>query len=173
MKWKDKLIKDILNSLDNDFATPEIFMKKLNNELVSIHLAIFNEPFLQLMSKNIKKMESRFSINSVAPYNCIAPGDLVLVKKSGGNIEAIFIAGRVKFFRNLTAMKIRELENRFGKEIGWGIDPDFLLNKSHAKYLTLIEISNFTKIHPVTSGKKDKMGWSIVRTGYQNTLFDI
>lgn len=173
MKWKDKLINDIKEGVKNNSFWFNLITKELNSGVINIHLAIFNEPFLQLMYSNKKTIESRFSINNVVPYNRIMDGDIVLVKRSGGNIEALFIAKDILHFRNLNQLKIRELESDFGKKIGWDIDPEFLSNKSSARYLTLIGISKLTKILPVSSGKKDKTGWSIVRLGYKNTLFDL
>jgi hypothetical protein len=173
MKWKDKLINDIKEGVKNNSFWLDLITKEVNSGVVNIHLAIFNEPFLQLMYSNQKTIESRFSINNVVPFNRIMDGDIVLVKRSGGNIEALFIAKNILYFRNLNKVKIRELECDFGKEIGWNIDPDFLSHKSGARYLTLIGISKLTKIIPVSSGKKDKTGWSIVKVGHKNTLFDL
>ena len=173
MKWKDKLVKDIQEAVKNDAFWSELFKKEINNGSGNIHLAIFNELFLEMMYNNKKTVESRFSINNVAPYNRITTGDIVLVKRSGGSIEAAFIAKDIHFFRNLNAARLKELEVTYGKTIGWDIDPDYLSNKSSSRYLTLIGISNFTKIPTVPSGKKDKTGWSLVKLGYKNTLFEI
>ncbi len=172
MKWKDKLINDIDKVIKrDDFEDVNIKMKWANRS-TNIHLAIFNEPFLQLIYNNKKTIESRFSINNVAPYNRIFQDDVVLVKRSGGDIEAIFIAKEIQSLRNLGAEKIKQIEEEFGEMIGWDIDPEFISNKKYARYLTLIGISNLTKIPHISIGKKDKMGWSIIRLGYRNTLFE-
>jgi len=172
MKWKDKLISDIENLIKNDALVDVDIRMRWVDRSSNVHLAIFNEPFLQLMYSNIKTIESRFSINKVAPYNCIFEGDIVLVKRSGGDIEAVFLAKEIKFLRNLGEIKIRQLERSFGAMIGWNVDPEFLLNKKYARYLTLIGISNLTKIYPISIDKKDKMGWSVIRLGDRNTLFE-
>jgi hypothetical protein len=173
MKWKDKLIKQTYEALKNDKYWSKRFAVEINNGLANIHLAIFNEPFLNLMYIYKKTIESRFSINNVVPFNRIAAGDIVLVKRSGGNVEAIFVADNIRFFRNLTLDKVTELEKEYGGKIGWNVDPEFLSNKSGAMYLTLIGISHLTKITPISTEKKDKTGWSIVKLGLRNTLFEI
>lgn len=172
MKWKDKLINDIDKLIKSDVLEDGDIRIKWIDRSINVHLAIFNEPFLQLMYSNLKTIESRFSINNVAPYNCIFEGDIVLVKRSGGDIEAVFLAKEIKFLRNLSETKVRQLEQSFGAMIGWNVDPEFLLNKKCARYLTLIGISSLTKIPPISTGKKDKMGWSVIRLGYRNTLFE-
>lgn len=172
MKWKDKLIDDVDALVKSKFLEDETIRDRLTDRSTNIHLAIFNEPFLQLMYDHKKTIESRFSINNLAPYNCIYEGDLVLVKRAGSEIESIFIAKEIKFLRNLGAARIMQLEESFGKMIGWNVDPEFLANKKFARYLTLIGISDLTKIPPISTGKKDKMGWSVIKLGYRNTLFD-
>jgi len=59
-----------------------------NNSLKkTIHLAIFIEPYLDLIFKGKKTIESRFSINKILPYHKIQIGDVILLKKSSGKIE--------------------------------------------------------------------------------------
>jgi hypothetical protein len=173
MKWKDKLIKQTNEALNSDKYWSKRFEAEVNNGMANIHLAIFNEPFLDLMFKHEKTIESRFSINNVVPYNRVTAGDIVLVKRSGGSIEGIFVAENIQFFRNLTADKVGQLESEYGKKIGWNLDPEFLSNKSGARYLTLIGISHLAKIGPIAAEKKDKTGWAIVKRGLRNTLFEM
>jgi hypothetical protein len=172
MKWKEKLISDIDKVIKSEGLGNTNVKKKWADRSINIHLAIFNEPFLRLMYDNKKTIESRFSINNVVPYNRIFEGDMVFVKRSGGDIEAVFVAKEIWFLRNIDAVKIKYLEEALGDMIGWNIDPEFLSNKKYARYLTLIGISNLIKIPHVSSEKKDKMGWSVIRLGYRNTLFE-
>ncbi len=172
MKWKDKLINDLLDSLKKDMYWSRLIYNAIHENKINIHLAIFNEPFLSLIIAKKKTMESRFSVNHVSPYNKINSNDIVLIKKSGGNVDAIFTAKNIKYFRNLSSDKISILNEKYGNQIGWDIDPEFLKNKSGAKYLTLMEISHLKTLAPIEVGKKDKTGWSVIKLGLKNTLFE-
>lgn len=172
MKWKDKLIEDFLYSLQNitDISVLSS-LRKLKQESVSLHLAVFTEPFLSLILSGKKTMESRFSINHLTPYRKIVDDDIVLIKRSGGAICGFFIAGSPRYFSNLRPEKIYGLELLYGKKSCWDVDPEFLNNKSGARFLTLIEIKKVIPITPIEISKSDRTAWSIVKTGLQNTLF--
>src|ERR1700748_391819 len=171
MKWKDKLIKDLARKLTDFEPFAYDLLSLIKSEKISLHLAIFNEPFLSLVFDGKKTMESRFSINYVAPYRKVSSGDLVLLKKPGEDVCGFFVVGKVYYFSNLSAEKISQIENDFGKELCWNIDPDFLSNKASAKYLSLFEITMTNCISPIQISKSDRTAWSVIKLGLQNTLF--
>lgn len=171
MKWKDKLIKDIIVLLGDNYNNSNIKELILNNK-INIHLAIFSEPYLSLILSGVKTIESRFSINKVIPYRRVFPKDIVLMKKSGGNIIGLFIVKETIYLSNLTENKTEEINNVYGSELCWNIDPEFMLTKRKSKFLTLIKIENVIKLDPIISNKADRMGWAIVKLGYNNTLFE-
>lgn len=63
-----------------------------------------------------KTIESRFSRNKIAPYEKITKEDIVLVKKSGGNIVAYFTIKEVLFF-DLQNISIDVIKNKYNKEL--------------------------------------------------------
>lgn len=54
-----------------------------------LHLAIFQEPYLGLILAGKKTIESRFSVNRIAPYEAAERDDLVLLKRSSGPITGL------------------------------------------------------------------------------------
>lgn len=171
MKWKDRLISDIYFSLEEIPFWKAVFSNEAQSKLPTIHLAIFSDCYLNLMYEGFKTIESRFSVNEIAPFNKIQTGDVVLVKRPGGNVESLFVAGEVRFYRNITPTKLDQLNKEFGARIKWDIDPDFLKNRVDSRFLTLIDITELTRIRPVMTQKKDKTGWAIIELGYRGTLF--
>ncbi|HTH55702.1 MAG TPA: ASCH domain-containing protein, partial [Cyclobacteriaceae bacterium] len=89
----ERLVQYLKYSLDADSYWSKyldrIHSAELKSLTSSIHLAIFVEPFLQFLLDGKKTIESRFSINRCPPFNKVAKGDLLLIKKSGGPIVAI------------------------------------------------------------------------------------
>lgn len=130
MKWKDKVFKAIINEIENDSEWSEITSKlKSNRNDFGVHVAIFSEPYLTFLLNGSKKVESRFSINKISPYGRVFNGDIVLVKKGGGPVVALFIAGEIKFFSGLNIKKLKIIEDQYAKEICSEADPLFWKNR--------------------------------------------
>ena len=75
-----------------------------------IHIAVMIEPYLSLIQKKKKTVESRFSRNKISPYSRINKGDLVILKKSGGGYVAVFEAGNVKFLEPQNESDIQKIK---------------------------------------------------------------
>ena len=170
MKWKGKLIEYIFEEIKKDPEWGKTSERILIDPTIGVHLAIFNEPFLALIYKGEKKIESRFSINQVAPFMRIAKGDIVILKPSGGPVTGIFLAGDVNFFANLTKAKLKEIEKNYGRKICSHYDSNFWANRAVTKYTTLIEVGKIKALTPFKIEKKDRTAWSILRESQNNLL---
>jgi len=172
MKWKGKLINHIIEQLKDDTKWRNTIEKVLVDASVSIHLAVFNEPFLSLVFEGKKKIESRFSRNKIGPYDKIKKGDVVILKESGGPVTGIFVAGEVKFFNNLNKAVVDKIETEYGEQICTSYDKDFWKSRDKANYASLIEVKKIKKLPVYKSEKKDRSGWSILRVGITSNLFE-
>lgn len=170
MKWKGKLIDHIFSEIRKDPEWEKTAERILVDPAIGVHLAIFNEPFLALIYKGEKKIESRFSINQVAPFMRINKGDIVILKSSGGPVTGLFLVGEVNFFTNLTATKFKMIEKDYGKKICSHYDPNFWINRAGTKYVTLIEVGKIKALSPFKIEKKDRTAWVILRQSQNNLL---
>jgi ASC-1-like (ASCH) protein len=109
MKWKGKLINNIIEQLKDDSQWGNTIEKMLLDTSVGIHLAIFNEPFLSLVYSKEKKIESRFSMNKISPFEKVRKGDVIILKESGGLVNGVFVAGEVKFYQGLNKKFLNRL----------------------------------------------------------------
>jgi hypothetical protein len=171
MKWKERLLTEVLHSLQESEDAVSI-IEDIQYSSVNVHLAVFSEPFLSLLLSGVKTIESRFSVNKISPFGKVLPRDIILVKESGGQICGLFRAEKVAYFSNLKHEKISDLNNKFGKDITWNIDPDFLNNKKKSKFLTLIWVTDLHRIDEANSGKNDRTSWATIRTTLKGTLFN-
>lgn len=172
MKWKGKLIDYIIEELKDDFKWRNTIEKLLTDTTIGIHLAVFNEPYLSLIFNGKKKIESRFSINKISPYQKLKKGDIVILKESGGMVTGVFVAGKVIFYDGLDKELLNEIELNYGKDICADYDKDFWEKRTKAKYASLIEVNKIKKITPFKSEKKDRSGWSILRPSLSVSLFN-
>lgn len=128
---------------------------------VSLHLAVFVEPYLQYLLEGHKTVESRFSAVRCAPYGRVAPGDLILVKASGGAIVAIAEAGETWFYR-LDRASWSTIRNEFAQSL-CAQDPTFWEQRSEASYATLLRIARIQTVHPTPWRKTDRRGWVVLK----------
>lgn len=169
MKWKDKLLNDLLSAL-NSAVSGKTYINYINDSDVNIHLAIFTDPFLSYLLEGPKTFESRLSINKIAPYGKVYKNDIVIVKKSGGEILGVFTVNSVFYYSNLSPNLIKSIDDIFGERIMWN-SSEFLASKSSSNFLTLIEISDLKIFLPFEIMKKDRGSWVVIRSGLRDTLF--
>lgn len=146
------MYKEIIDNLENQLSISE-----LNNiKYKQLHLGIFSEPYLTFILNGQKTIESRFSKNKILPYNKISKDDIVIVKKSGGNIVAYFTIKKVLFF-DLNTTSINEIKDKYNKQLC--VDDSFWISKKSSNYVTLIIIDKLIKLKPFHINKKGMQTW--------------
>lgn len=170
MKWKDKLFDELITHLAE--SNSDLILEHLTNTNYGVHLGVFSEPFISLIFKNVKTIESRFSINRIRPFGTIKEGDVVVIKITSGPICGCFIARNIRYFSKLGSSAISKLNDQYGKDILWNYDPGFLEDKVSSKFLTLMDITELKVIPPIEISKKDRISWLLLRDGLNNTLFE-
>ena len=170
MRWKGKLVDHIFEEIKKDPEWQKTSERILIDSNIGVHLAVFNEPFLALIYKGEKNIESRFSINQVAPFMKVAKGDIVILKASGGPVTGLFLAGEIVFFSNVNKTILKEMEKKYGKKICSHYDSNFWSAREVTKYATLIEVGKIKALTPFKIEKKDRTAWSILRQSQSNLL---
>lgn len=126
------------------------------------HLAIMKKGYLEKILAREKTIESRFSMNRIAPYHTVSAGDKVFMQEVGKQVTAMFEVERVLFFDNLTENKIAEIKHLYGKAIC--ADEAFWNLKKHSKYATLIYIKNPVAVAPFKVHKSDRSAFKSVNS---------
>lgn len=154
----DEVIKNLEKQLSDDL------LEKIKSK--RIHLGIFSEPYLTYMLKGKKTIESRFSKNKIAPYNQITKDDIVIIKKSSGNVVGYFTIKDVLFF-DLRKVSINEIKSKYNNELC--VDEAFWINKRNSNYATLIIIDKLFKLDAFHITKKGMQTWVILSGGKDGT----
>lgn len=149
---KENMYNEIMQNLEKQLTKEEI--NDIKNR--QMHLGIFTEPYLSYILNGKKTIESRFSKNKIAPYNQINNGDIVIIKKSSGNVVGYFTAKNVLCF-DLSVTTIEKIKNEYGKALC--VDDSFWQSKKNSNYATLIEIDNLVLLSPFTINKKGMQTW--------------
>jgi hypothetical protein len=163
MKWKDKLLRQLIVHLRQDEEwKPYVAKLEKSAPPLGIHLAIFTEPILTALLVGIKTVESRFSLNRIQPFGKVQTGDIVVVKKSGGPVVAVFVSGEIRSYSNLTPEKVDEIRSKYGLLLGLSENDAFWVEKRDARYATLIDIEVVKRLDPCRIEKKDRTSWVII-----------
>lgn len=149
------MYNEIIENLEKQLSNND--MNKIKNK--KIHLGIFSEPYLTYMLDGKKTIESRFSKNRIVPYNKITKDDIVIIKKSSGDVLGYFTIKNVLFF-DLNTVSINEIKEKYYKQLC--VDEEFWITKKNSNYATLIIIDKLYKLKPFHINKKGMQTWIIL-----------
>ncbi len=90
------------------------------------------------------------------PYDKITKDDIVIVKKSSGNVVGYFTIKDIKFF-DLNTTNIAEIKNKYNEELC--VSENFWLEKQNSNYATLIFIKEIHLLKPFKINKKGMSTW--------------
>ncbi len=128
------------------------------------HLAIFTQPWLDLILDGKKTIDSRLSKVRCAPYGKISEGDVVYMKENVGLVKGQFIASKIETYEDLTTERLHNIRSHYHREIfvDMGFE-EFREKWTFAKYATLIHITNVrTYKNPFPFPKKDRRSWILL-----------
>lgn len=129
---------------------------------VSIHLAVFAEPYLGYVLDGRKTVESRFTIHRIAPFGNVQGGDIVLVKAAGGPILGICRVAGVWYYKmNVGAWE--EIQQRFGDALCIDDAESFVKARRRAVFGTLLKLTDVRTIEAIDTSKRDRRGWVVLR----------
>lgn len=124
----------------------------------TLHLAILQPPYLDLIDKGIKTVESRFNTKRAAPFGKVAVGDLVLLKQTGRPITNYFFVAAATSL-DLSQIPIGYVRGHYGVGIQAQDEEAFWRERATSQYATLIEIGERGAVMPFSVIKKDQRGW--------------
>lgn len=124
---------------------------------ITVHVAILQKLYLNLILNHQKTIESRFSKDRRRPYKKVKEGDIILLKASGGPISGIAYVDFTKFFE-LSDTPIKTIKSKYGKQMQIQ-DPAFWEECSRKSFATLIGLKHVTEIPPLQFIKRDRNAW--------------
>lgn len=133
--------------------------RQLGPPEVSLHLAVFVEPYLRFLLEGQKTVESRFSIRAMPPYRRVDQGDIVLLKESGGPIVGAFTVAAVWFYE-LDPASWRDLRRDFAEALC--AQAGFWEQRAAAAFATLIRVANVRHMPPIVVPKRDRRAWVVL-----------
>lgn len=124
------------------------------------HIAIFVGTAIEDILSGKKTIESRFSIARILPYGEVSKDDILLLKKSGGDITGQVTVDNVLCYDNLSRNSVNVLKKEYSDQIL--ASDGYWESKRNCKFGTLIFLKNPKRFaFPVKFKKKDRRPWLI------------
>jgi hypothetical protein len=121
------------------------------------HFALMAGPYLDLLLKGIKRVESRFSKNKGAPFGLLEEGDVVIFQTVGGTIDAVGMVDRCMYFQLSGTRSATSVIAQYQDDLQ--LLPDFIERKKDSTYATLIWFSELVSVSGPQVLKGDRRGW--------------
>ena len=119
------------------------------------HIAVMTEPCLSLLLEGKKTLESRLSRRRASPWGRVTPGDIVLVKRSGGPFVGIFQIETVTYC--ILENGVESLRRNWNDRI---CAPEaFWRAKADCRYATLMGATNALRLPPFRVPFRNRQGW--------------
>lgn len=126
------------------------------------HVAVFTAPFIELILSGKKTVEGRFTKVKCLPFGRVFPGDVVRMKQSGGPLIGEFSVRKVDSFSDLTGAKLDGIRATYSRPLCVSADPDYWTHRSHARYATLIHVTDVKRYaSPIVFPKHDRRAWVV------------
>lgn len=156
--WKTVLLRTLAHSCGK-LPFRHAFEDKLE-ATVSIHLAVFTEPYLTYVLEGKKTVESRFGVTRQPPFERVLRGDILVLKRSSGPVCGLCRVARVWYYR-LDARTWPEIE-RFSEALCMD-GSEFWKKRRAASFATLMQIEDVHSLREFTIAKQDPRSWVIVK----------
>lgn len=132
------------------------------------HIAILRQPFFDMVLNGEKTIESRWSMNKIAPYKKVNIGDEILLKLTGQPVTATAKVQDVKYYQ-LTSDIVEDIRIKYGKQIGTDKFEDWQDTKQK-KFCTLIWLKDVKKITPLVVPRSNGAGWIVLKDFEQTQM---
>jgi len=123
------------------------------------HVAILKPYYLELILQGVKCIECRLSQVRRPPFGCVAAGEKILLKLSGGPVVAETVAKKVRFFDKLTRESLEEINRNYNDKIM--ANKDYWRQHRKAKYCSLIWLGKIREITPCHITNRTRSGWLV------------
>lgn len=155
----EELITKLRKSLShNKFWKSKLAVENTNQ--FALHLAIMREPYLTFIMDKRKTVETRFAKHRCAPFEKVRDGDVVLLKRVGGDITGAYHVAKVWYYR-LDPQSLTDIRKRFEGLICPAND-SFWSDRISARVATLMLIEHVVPVNCIQIEKRDRRGWVVL-----------
>jgi ASC-1-like (ASCH) protein len=124
------------------------------------HLAILKKQYLDAILAGRKTIESRLYQTRQKWLSQVNAGDKIFLKASSGPVMATAIVDKVKYYENLTAEQILEIQKQYNQQILG--DEQHWHQKANSRFGVLIWLKDVQPIPHLSIKKFDWRAWVVL-----------
>ena len=125
------------------------------------HLAILRPYYLKLILSGVKKIECRLTRTAKPPFEVLAKGQRIYLKRSSGPVVGMALARRVISRRIRGEGDLEKIRAKYG--LGICARGDFWRSMGKARYCMLVFLQDVQRLdEPFRINKKDMRGWVVL-----------
>lgn len=125
-----------------------------------MHLAIFRDPFLEMILVGTKTIESRFAVRRSVPWRRVHANETLLLKEPAGPVVgAVRIAAAS--FHERPNDGWGSLRDAHAEAIGATSDA-FWDARAAKRFATLVEVAEPVRLEPFAVDKRDRRPWVVL-----------
>jgi hypothetical protein len=159
----DALLAQLRTDLEGDGFWMDYLQRRASKYpfAFGLHLAVFVEPYLRYILEGRKTVESRFSMRRSAPFERVGPGDVLLLKRSGGPVVGLGYIADVWYYR-LDPQSWKEIKTEYAQAL-CAQDPTFWHDRKAASFASLMRLQHVRTVTPFKYQKSDRRGWVVLQ----------
>jgi hypothetical protein len=124
------------------------------------HLVILRPPYLDMILSGEKTVESRLSKHRHPAATRCAPGDLLYLKRTGGDIEGRARVARIDHYDDLDADRLRALaEHWAGRVVATEPDDWYQRIKPDARHALFFTLADVERLRIPTTALPRRLPW--------------
>jgi ASC-1-like (ASCH) protein len=124
------------------------------------HLAILKKQYLDAILAGRKTIESRLYQTKQKWLSQVSAGDKIFLKASSGTVMATAIVEKVKYFENLTAGQISQMQKQYNQQILG--DEQYWRDKADSRFGILVWLKDVQPIPHLSIKKFDWRAWVVL-----------
>ncbi len=138
---------------------------------MNYHLAILKKQYLDAILAGHKTIESRLYQTRQKWLSQVSAGDKIFFKASSGPVMATAIVDKVKYYENLTAKQIAQMQKQYNQQILG--DEQYWQEKAKSRYGILIWLKDVQPIPHRSIKKFDWRAWVVLTPKENFGLLDL
>jgi hypothetical protein len=139
------------------------YLNGLSESRRGLHLAVFDRPTLSRVLFGVKNLELRTLRTSRPPFECVARGDVVLLKGRGGPVSGVARVSRGWMFSGLTQDDWSRLDAAVATRSDVNSNDWSTLRDSRTKLVVLALANTCTFPVPIEYEKSDPRVWAVLK----------
>ena len=141
-------------------SSPEALSRLCLDMNIRGHLCVLREPYVTFILDGRKTIESRFQNTKALPFQKVASGDILFLKRFGGSLRGLVLAGCTQYHG---PMEDGEAETLLRKHrTALAIGESFISEKKNSKYASLLSILDRTATDHIPCTKADERAWVVL-----------